>query len=913
MIRIKRLTALRMLAISFMLSVMPAMKASPTVDDDRWSVYTAFDCNPVKIIDSDRYTYFQVHQRYYCPEDYGLTFADPIEAILMYDKQNPGDGIRPITLKYQLGGKKLLNAAYNPAGKYLLMVYEEGVVDIVTDNGNLYTLTDLQTSSMPFAGKPCNITFPLNSSDAWIGYDSGFAHIEANASGNGYKVADARVLGKRFRSICPVGDKLMAVVEDNKYDDDGNVISSSRGVFQADPKSRLESFAEFSSIGISDNKLDCIMPVDSKTFAVLKGASITEIKRGDNGSYSTRDAVTDSSLSGQLYNTRFVTGTNNLNYRTYVLSENEHTVIANKSGYLVVSKTHAYNVKKATDNQGHVVVESKKFNIPEPTWVGSSDFSNFWFYEHRKGFKQAHASGSADATSWTYSELIAPNCPVTIDYAQLMYSPAVGMVVSSMDCTPYHLISSGFDSCGPVILSAFKNGEWTNLSPINYRPYFCDENPQLESYINSIALNVRPYPISNSLGACIDEKYPEYFVTSSGFQGFDFINMKNPGGQIMQFVAENYNDHGIPGAKKILPTYGWYTFSLTKPMGCDRDGTFWVYYDTYNNEGINLYYWTADRRKGALENQDVNQGGEWKKLTIPLDGRRFNEHRKAVKALKHPNNGYKLIMAAGEKEKPYGVVDTNGTPDDSSDDSYSFFSKLKDENGAEVLMHTNTYALAEDPVTGKIIAASAFSCYEIDLSKPIVNEVATGRELAITNPDGSTTKVAPSQTIMAIAFDEYNRMWLGGQGSGVKCINADRTAIIGEYNTKNSPIPSDLIFSLCWNPETKEMMISTDRGLASFKPDASPSASAMKSVKPYAWPMVTTPGTESSISLFNAPAGAVVDIYDAEGNVVSHLDCPDGTGIWNLTDIKGVPVAEGVYTLRCQAGSFDPIKVTVLR
>ena len=69
------------------------------------------------------------------------------------------------------------------------------------------------------------------------------------------------------------------------------------------------------------------------------------------------------------------------------------------------------------------------------------------------------------------------------------------------------------------------------------------------------------------------------------------------------------------------------------------------------------------------------------------------------------------------------------------------------------------------------------------------------------------------QHVNCVAADGDGRLWFGAEGGGVTCLGSDGT-ILGSLDSENSPLPSDRVYGIGYNPERGSMFFSTSEGVA---------------------------------------------------------------------------------------------------
>ena len=144
-----------------------------------------------------------------------------------------------------------------------------------------------------------------------------------------------------------------------------------------------------------------------------------------------------------------------------------------------------------------------------------------------------------------------------------------------------------------------------------------------------------------------------------------------------------------------------------------------------------------------------------------------------------------------------------------------------------------------------------------------------------------------------MAVDGANRKWLGSENSGAYLVSADGTEIIAQYNTDNSPIPSNYVTAITVDSETGEVYMGTKGGLAIFRSDAIEAADNFDNV--YAYPNPVRPDYSGWISVVGLKENSLVKITDVAGNLFFQGYSNGGQIVWDGCDRSGNRVKTGVY------------------
>lgn len=233
----------------------------------------------------------------------------------------------------------------------------------------------------------------------------------------------------------------------------------------------------------------------------------------------------------------------------------------------------------------------------------------------------------------------------------------------------------------------------------------------------------------------------------------------------------------------------------------------------------------------------------------------------------------------------------NGTLGDPSDDELRVFSTAE---GYGNLPSQFVKAIAEDldgeiwigTEEGMVVLYSTSNIFdggygEYDFN-PILLEV-----------DGEVEKVLGTTYITGIAVDGGNRKWIGTNSAGVFCLSPDGMEVIYNFNTENSPLISNNVLDIRIDHLSGEVYFATDKGLVSFRSDASLFDEEFSNVTVF--PNPVRPEYEGVITVQGLGYDSDVTITDVSGNVVLKTVSNGGTAIWDGKTLNGDRVQSGVY------------------
>jgi len=238
------------------------------------------------------------------------------------------------------------------------------------------------------------------------------------------------------------------------------------------------------------------------------------------------------------------------------------------------------------------------------------------------------------------------------------------------------------------------------------------------------------------------------------------------------------------------------------------------------------------------------------------------------------------------------VYDSGSDPLGDADDQAVFLGVGAGKGG----LHTKiVFALAKD-LEGEIWAGTEdgitiFYCpYQIfdggcDASRPILE-----------GEDGSGSYLLAGQSVLSIAVDGANRKWVG-TANGLFLLSSDGHQTIHYFTMENSPLLSNVIYSIDIDQITGEVYIATDGGINVYQSDAGLGTHSFEEVRVY--PNPVRQDYTGPVAIKGLAQNADVRITDVTGNLVFRTTALGGQAIWDARSLSGERVATGVYLIWC--------------
>ena len=150
-----------------------------------------------------------------------------------------------------------------------------------------------------------------------------------------------------------------------------------------------------------------------------------------------------------------------------------------------------------------------------------------------------------------------------------------------------------------------------------------------------------------------------------------------------------------------------------------------------------------------------------------------------------------------------------------------------------------------------------------------------------------------TETINCIAVDGANRKWVGTNGSGVFLLSPDGTNEIHHFTSENSSLFSDNIIDIAINEITGEVFIGTEKGIISYRSDATRGYDSHSDVTVF--PNPVKENYTGKIAIKGLVNNANIKITDINGNLVFESFANGGQAIWDGKTQRGNRASTGVY------------------
>lgn len=852
----------------------------------KWVSHPSFYQQTEKIIDGESKTYFMLHQQTFAPAfpDHGVNTA----TLFRFDKEDPDAGIIPLSGIFEGMPTSFRTATYSPSRKWLTAAAENGSLWIIPDDAQPFCISGLENINYP--GKPVISSITENPADGrlWVAATYGYAVFNP----------DTRTMERFVRTdfpvdfLCPIGDSLIIIADSTIFGSPLSELPSRLDSLKPIPLSPGTPVHLLSGSGLASPAN--LMPLTSDTFAYLGPGETSKLCR--TIAAVTRDGNLWRVLPISDNELRMLTEGLTITFRT------ANNAYPNKDGFYIHSQNTAAQLMAgidpdlslpdpASDFKSRAYRETRKI---ADSWRESAswDSSSFWFFINKKGFYRR----KYDSEKWeNLSDTIWPQAPTPFASTSMCWHPVHGLLVSD------HGIDYNFQQSAPStpwLVSAFRNGVWKNLSPV-FSP--SAEITSDESFNKLFSSTCETYPLTHPKGLAIDPSCPAYAYAGSLTTGWARINLDHPDHTPLHIGNPHTSTAGLPGFVNACPAFSaWTSLCNFSQPEFDTSGRLWMVFQDYDASAADAYsmalcFYTPEDLE-SMKNAHVN-------TSLYKD-----PHRLTVKVTESPNSYQQLLplraesnrnilaFTAGCYQTALYLLDHNGTPDDTSDDRLVALRQLYDSSTGNVIDKQSPITLWEDPYTADLWMGCSAGAFRVNPREAFDNPSTAIRHKVKSSPSANADiPILEGVQVNGFTTDAEKNLWIATNNRGAICLSADRETIIGDFSESNSPLPSNRVFAICYNPERRSLMMSTAQGLTEFFPESLGGASAGGITVS---PQTLTPSFRGWVTFTGLPADQSLRITDNKGQTVRLLGKPaEGMIQWDGNDSYGQRPASGTYRL----------------
>ena len=463
-------------------------------------------------------------------------------------------------------------------------------------------------------------------------------------------------------------------------------------------------------------------------------------------------------------------------------------------------------------------------------------------------FKTKIANSKMETLGGPYSV----NAPHSSSYFYASYSPAQKKVYVTHGIYTKHgakvngIIQENYNSSND--LNSFDGSNWVEMTP--------QQLPKTGGGTQAMPVPFTPI--------VFDPNDKDIYYTSSWFQGAYRMNMDGT-------CLAHYD----PSNSTLQKCLNWYI--PVNSMEFDKQGNLWCI-QSNGNSPINIL-------KAASINKTTSEltKSDW----VTYAHSYINNYGKSAHMFISQSTGY-VYCLSGDWDSALVVIDANGNIEDTSNYRIKKIFPACDENGSP--LSTDLINCFAEDQNGDIWMGTMHDALKISQSE-IFNDNFRFNRVKLS--DSNESAIYDDVDVISIMVDSFNRKWIGTDNDGLYIIGADGTTILGHFTMSNSPLPSNLVSSICWDSNRNTAFIVTFNGIVEYALGKVASAKDYSNV--YVYPSIVTPDFTGWISIQGLMDKSNVQVSTADGTIVFNGVSDGGSISWDGNDTNGIPVKSGTY------------------
>jgi len=279
--------------------------------------------------------------------------------------------------------------------------------------------------------------------------------------------------------------------------------------------------------------------------------------------------------------------------------------------------------------------------------------------------------------------------------------------------------------------------------------------------------------------------------------------------------------------------------------------------------------------------------GKWKAFRLVMNGSVSNI--KGTGKIVVDKNNYKWIITPLSNTIGILVYDDNNTPLNEFDDRYV---EITAKEGSGKLINNNVVSITMDKDGEMWIGTTQGLCVIRNPNRVFDGPGKFESDRLIITQGNKTDYLLGDEIINDLKTDGGNRKWIA-TNRGVFLISKNADSILMRFNTDNSPLLSNLVYTVGIQPNSGEIFFGTQEGIISYRGFATDPKENLDNIKVFPNPVRS--GFTGYITITNLKENSLVKITDLNGQLVSEGRSNGGTLIWNGRNLNNEQISSGVY------------------
>lgn len=291
--------------------------------------------------------------------------------------------------------------------------------------------------------------------------------------------------------------------------------------------------------------------------------------------------------------------------------------------------------------------------------------------------------------------------------------------------------------------------------------------------------------------------------------------------------------------------------------------------------------------KAKLDNPETVTTEDW--LTPTVEGIDVRAFKRAV--FKIAKKSDVKVFSSGGFGTPLVIWDDQGNIKNLNPKYKSFISLSDQDGGAFEFKYVRSLTSDAD---GTIWMGTDIGVILFDPAEAFSGSFH-GKRPKVPRNDGTDLAdyLLDGISINCIEIDGGGRKWIGTNSEGLFLVSADGTTVLKSFNTDNSPLVSNCIYSVCCNPTNNSVYVVTSRGVMEYFTDVVPPSEDFSTL--HVFPNPVRPENGSLVTIAGLMENSLVKITDSAGNVIKQFKSEGGMCTWDCCNDAGDRISTGVY------------------
>lgn len=435
----------------------------------------------------------------------------------------------------------------------------------------------------------------------------------------------------------------------------------------------------------------------------------------------------------------------------------------------------------------------------------------------------------------------------------------------------------------PNGISITSRAYWATYDPYQQRVLLCrtSENNVLAEYDATTVTEINSY--DGNQWSNITPQFEGNIIGNTGYTGNFWIVVSPNEPDTYFFCFRKFGGVAKVQNNEIVAYYNKNNGPLAERMMAlrfDSKGNLWMV-QTNNPD--------ADAAVISAQNQQLNEVNASHFVTNNMGGACYMGTSASKRIVFDIGAGDTKVFSAGNYNDPLIIWKNN---EDLSLKQYKVFNSFNDQDNKQFSTYGWTYVKADND--GRIWMGTVTGVISFDPQEAFNDDFRITRNKVVKSEGVPVNEALLEGTqVNCIDVDNLNRKWIGTNTNGVFLVSADGSEIIKHFDTSNSPLPTDQVYSVCCNRATNSVIVVTASGVLEYFSDMTPAAANYDNV--YAYPNPVQSSFTGYVTIKGLMANSKVVITDAAGATVASLTSTGGIAIWDACNSNGVPVKTGVY------------------